>query len=93
MVSSEIRSGGIMSEQELAAWHAPGMVYICEVDANAIRREIAQDLPPYSDFIIEPDTKFYAVCAADGTRVAIAESREAAFAAALQNEMTPVSVH
>jgi len=82
-----------MSERELAALGAPDTVYICEVDADSIRQEITQDLPPDSNITIEPGTKFYAVCAADGTRIAFAASREAAFATALQHEMTPVSVH
>ncbi len=93
MVGSEARSGGVMSEKELAALGAPDTVYICQVDADSIRHEIAQDLPPDSGYIFDPGTKFYAVCAADGTRVAITDSREAAFATALQHEMTPVSVH
>lgn len=35
----------------------------------------------------------YAICAADGTRLGIAPSREVAFAAVKQHELEPVSVH
>ena len=71
MVGSEARSGGVMSEKELAALGAPNTVYICEVDADSIRHEIAQDLPPDSGYIFDPGTKFYAVCAADGDRKSV----------------------
>jgi len=93
MVRSETSRGGVMSDKELAALGAPDMVYICEVDADSIRHEIARHMSSDHSFAIEPGTKFYAVCAADGTRVAITDSREAAFATAWQHEMTPVSVH
>jgi hypothetical protein len=35
----------------------------------------------------------YAVCAADGTQMAVLPSREVAMAAVLQHDMEPVSVH
>lgn len=35
----------------------------------------------------------YAICAADGTQVALTADREIAFAVVRQNEMEPVSVH
>jgi hypothetical protein len=41
----------------------------------------------------ENEIKLYSVHAQDGTRMAILDSRESAFAAARQYEMEPVSVH
>jgi hypothetical protein len=35
----------------------------------------------------------YAIHAADGTQLGLAAERDAAFAAVLQNDLTPVSVH
>jgi hypothetical protein len=35
----------------------------------------------------------WAICAADGTGIAVAQERDLAFAAALQNDLEPVSVH
>ena len=35
----------------------------------------------------------YAICAADGTQMALTSDREIAFAVVRQNEMEPVSVH
>lgn len=93
MVRSEPSSSNIMSDKELAALGASDTVYICEVDADSIRHEIARNMPSDYSLAIEPGKKFYAVCTADGTRVAIVDSREAAFATAWQHEMTPVSVH
>lgn len=41
-----------------------------------------------------PDgTAGYVICAADGSELALVETRELAFAVALQNDFMPVSVH
>lgn len=43
---------------------------------------------------VEEDGKpAFAICAADGTRMAVAASRELAFAVIRQNDMEPASVH
>lgn len=75
-----------VSVEMLAALGGPNLVYIREVAA----KELAGDLP---DEVLEPGMKLYAVHSADGTRVAVVNDRDAAFAAARQNNMVPVSVH
>ena len=39
------------------------------------------------------DAILYAIHAADGTRLAVMDNRDAAYGAALENELVPVSVH
>ncbi len=75
-----------VSVEMLAALGGPNLVYIREVDA----KDIAGTVP---DDVLDGTTKFYAVHSADGTRVAVVTDRDAAFAAARQNDMVPVSVH
>ncbi len=93
MVRLDQRGNSIITQRELAALGASDMVYIREIDADSVRDEIERNLPDAAAFTMVPGTKLYAVCAADGTRVAIADSREAAFATAWQHAMTPVSAH
>ena len=82
-----------VTAKEFAALGADHTVYIRELDVDKIRDELAQSLPSGVDFSIDAGSKLFGVFAADGTRVAIADSREAAFMAARQGQMTPVSVH
>jgi hypothetical protein len=78
-----------LSPEALAMLGAPKMVYIREIDASELK---ADGLVP-SDTAFPSGLKFYAVHAANGQRMAILDDREAAFSAARQNEMEPVSVH
>lgn len=75
-----------VSVEALAALGGPNLVYIREVEAAELEGSVPEEMLKGSD-------KFYAVHAADGTRVAVLNDREAAFASALQNDMVPVSVH
>jgi hypothetical protein len=75
-----------VSVEMLAALGGPNLVYIREVEAG----ELAGSVP---DELLKGSDKFYAVHAADGTRVAVLNDREAAFASAVQHDMEPVSVH
>jgi len=45
------------------------------------------------DIKLPKDTVLYAIHAADGTRLAVMDNRDAAYGAALENELVPVSVH
>lgn len=78
-----------ISPEELAAIGGPKMVYIREMDADEIAT--LEGLP--EEARADATLKLYAVHTIDGTRVAIVDNRDAAFAAARQNEMDPVSVH
>jgi hypothetical protein len=79
-----------VSPEALARLGSPRTVYIKEM----LPSEVAsiQGLPEAlanTDAVI----KLYAVHTLDGERVAILDDRDAAFAAARQQEMEPVSVH
>jgi hypothetical protein len=55
--------------------------------------EIRALLPPDALDGIEDTDDLFVVASADGQRLAIVEGREAAFAAALANDLNPLSVH
>jgi hypothetical protein len=75
-----------MSVEMLAALGGPNVAYIRAVEAA----ELAGVVPPE---ILNASPRFYAVHTGDGTRVAVLSDRNAAFLAARQNDMEPVSVH
>lgn len=75
-----------VSVEALAALGGPNLVYIRTVEPRELQGVLPAELA-------ETKGKFYAVHAADGTRVAVLTDREAAFIAARQNDMEPVSVH
>jgi hypothetical protein len=75
-----------VSVEMLAALGGPNLVYIREVEAAELSGSVPDD-------VLEVGEKFYAVHSADGTRVAVLNDRDAAFLAARQNDMEPVSVH
>jgi hypothetical protein len=83
-----IRQIAITPEQ-LALIGGPNTVYIKEMGADEIA---GIDKLPDGDKLPK-GIKLYAVHLMDGTRVAVVDNRDAAFAAARQNEMEPVSVH
>ncbi|MBI1253702.1 MAG: DUF1150 family protein [Hyphomonas sp.] len=64
-------------------------VYIRHLDDGELRSL----LPPEAlEDVADPEDLFV-VASADGQRLAIVEGREAAFAAALANDLSPLSVH
>ena len=94
MESTRHKTNQVMSDQALAALGAPEMVYVREIDWDTARDELEQYAKDMDVALeLEPGQKLFALHAADGTRMAIVDSREAAVIAARQNEMTPVSVH
>ena len=60
-------------------------VYIRSVETKTLPNEIREQVPGI-------DT-LYAMCDADGERLALVRERSLAFMLARQNELTPVSVH
>lgn len=93
-IDSESRTNGWgvtdfrkLTPESFANIGMPNIVYVREVT----RAEIKDDLPNAVD--IPLDTKFYAVHAANGTRMAIVDNRDTAFAGARQYDLEPVSVH
>ncbi len=75
-------------EHDLAAMGGDRVVYVREVAPDEM--DLLGEVP--EDFKRE-GLKLYSVHAYDGTRMAVLDDREAAFAAARQFEMEPVSVH
>ena len=65
----------------------PNIVYVREVLAG----EVAEDLG--SEIDVPADTRLYAVHAANGTRMAVVDDRDTAFAGARQYDLEPLSVH
>lgn len=77
----------VFTPEEFFKLGGPKTVYVKEMAPAEI--ETLEGLP--ADM---PETsKLYAVHLIDGTRVAVVDNRDAAFAAARQYEMEPVSVH
>jgi len=64
-------------------------VYIRHLDDGEIRSL----LPPEALADVDDPDDLFVVASADGQRLAIVEGREAAFAAALANDLSPLSVH
>ncbi|MCC6920561.1 MAG: DUF1150 family protein [Alphaproteobacteria bacterium] len=65
------------------------VVYVRQVSPETL---IAEGAIP-ADAMLPAGTKLYAVHLTDGRRIAVMDDRERAFAAAVQNDLTPVSVH
>ena len=76
----------LISAEMLARLGGPNLVYVREVARGELAGEVPEEMLGASD-------KFYAVHTASGERVAILTDRASAFAAAVQNDMEPVSVH
>mgnify|MGYP002623649995 FL=1 len=82
-----------LSRSEFAALGTGETVYIREIDAGIVRQELARALPSDAEVALDPEARFFAVYAADGTRIALADSHHAAVEAARENALLPVSVH
>ncbi len=65
------------------------VVYVREVSPETL---IAEGAMPEGS-ILPDGVKLYAVHLTDGRRIAVMDDRNRAFAAALQHDMRPVSVH
>ncbi len=65
------------------------LVYVRQVSPETL---IAEGAMP-ADAMIPKGVKLYAVHLADGRRIAVMDDRERAFAAAVQHDLNPVSVH
>lgn len=85
MENDETRS--LMSLKELALLGDGEVAYIKQLDTDA-----ATELFPALDDAPE-GIDLYAVLGADGTPIALTDSRNAAIANALENDLVPVSVH
>jgi hypothetical protein len=78
---------GFMSRRELAQLGDGEVAYIKQLDPEVAERlfPALQKAPKGIDL--------YAVLGADGTPIALVDSRNAAIANAIENDLVPVSVH
>jgi hypothetical protein len=85
MENDETRT--LISLKELALLGDGEVAYIKQLDSNAAERlfPALESAPEGIDL--------YAVLGADGTPIALTDSRNAAIANALENDLVPVSVH
>ncbi|GGD21227.1 MULTISPECIES: DUF1150 family protein [Alphaproteobacteria] len=77
----------MMSSKDFAEFGAPKTVYVREIGQDDVREVVGEDTK------IPHDARFFAVHSANGTRMAIVDDRDAAFAGARQYDLDPVSVH
>jgi len=73
----------------LDPFEAGNLVYVRRMASDELR----DALPPNALESLDELDDVFAVHSDDGTRVAIVEGREAAFAAARMHELKPLSVH
>lgn len=81
----------VLSTEAFAALGGPNLVYVRPVKGAEILASVPQ--AQIEGFDLTPDQTLYAVHRADGERLAILTDRNSAVAAALANELAPVSVH
>ncbi|MEQ1755599.1 MAG: DUF1150 family protein [Micropepsaceae bacterium] len=82
--NSQEQGMNVLSQQ-----FAQNLVYIREVHASDLKS--AGVIP--QDMQVNPLQRFFTLCASDGRRLAVMDSRDLAFAAAREHELVPVSVH
>lgn len=82
-----------MSPQAFTELGSSDLVYVKPVIARDVMDDLMDEENTKIVNSITDETILYALHAADGVRLALAGDRDLAFAAARQNEMTPVSVH
>jgi hypothetical protein len=80
-----------LTPEAFAALGGPNLVYVRPITGAEILADTPQD--QIRGFELQPDQILYAVCRADGARLAVLGDKDSAVAAALANELAPVSVH
>lgn len=80
-----------LSNEAFAALGGPNLVYVRPVKAAEVLADTPLD--QIQGIELDPEQTLYAVHRADGARLAILDNKEAAVAAAVANELAPVSVH
>lgn len=81
----------VLTTEAFAALGAPNLVYVRPVSAAEIIASVPSS--QIEGFHLDPEQTLYAVHRADGERLAVLTDKDLAMAAALANEMAPVSVH
>ncbi len=80
-----------LTTEAFAALGGPHLVYVRPIRAEEIIASTLAEARRGLD--LTPDQILYAVHGADGARLAVLADRDSAYAAALANELAPVSVH
>ena len=93
MTQSELQKDRlqIMSEQELAVLGGDEIAYVKEISSQAANRIIRNAGGNMADYPVAQ--QLFALHAADGTPIAIADTRESALASAFENDLMTVSVN
>ncbi len=84
---AEYRPDVAVSEDELAHLGEGSVAYLREFLSD----DLKERFPGMPE--IAPGTRLWAVFAADGRPILLADARASALAGAMQNDLTPVSVH
>lgn len=84
---TEIEEKNVLTEAELAHLGEGSVAYLKEVDGDELRGKFP-GMPK-----VAPGIRLWAVFAANGQPIMLADARDSALAGALQNDLTPVSVH
>lgn len=85
MTTNETRH--VVTQDELAHIGEGSVAYLREFDSA----ELKERFPDAPD--MAPGTRLWAVFAANGTPILLADAQDSALAGAMQNDLTPVSVH
>ena len=80
-----------LTTEAFAALGAPDLVYVRPVTAQDVLASVPK--AALEGAKLSPGQILYAVHGADGSRLAVLADRDSAYAAALANELAPVSVH
>ncbi|TKT82642.1 DUF1150 family protein [Aquamicrobium sp. LC103] len=85
MTEHEHKQG--LTQAEFAHLGEGSVAYVREMDSDDLRGKFP-GIPE-----IAPATRLWAVFAADGRPILLTDERASAVAGALQNDLTPVSIH
>ena len=77
----------VLTPAELAHLGEGTVAYLKEIDSDELRGKFP-GMPE-----IAPGTKLWAVFAANGQPILLTDARASALAGAIQNDLTPVSIH
>jgi hypothetical protein len=80
-----------LTTEAFAALGAPDLVYVRPVTAREVIG--SEPVQAVEGVPLVPEQMLYAVHSANGARLAVLINRDAAVAAAIANELAPVSVH
>lgn len=84
---ARIAENNALTEVDFAHLGEGHVAYLREMDGDDLNGKFP-GLPH-----IEPDTKFWALFAANGQPILLSDARDRAIAGALENNLVPVSIH